>query len=299
MRRILPLVVASIAAGGLVVAGEFAARAVLWAVALIIFGAVLPEFVSREGPHRRAWVGLVISVLMIAVGIWWDSLGRLIPFIVGSWSAGLIVSGVIAALGIAWLISHKRAKRAARKGRKGLLNVVIDVPKAKRAQNARLGAIGNLIGELVSVVKASSENVDATAPKSRLKGAEKFAAAVSPISAKLRKEADALQSETKQFSDGLERWVEIAERDSNDYGLTEQVPELINMRESAIKVRQELEPWRKTFTKLSTLSDAADVSCGEVVESLDTIECVAKDSAALCESSLRRIKKLLQSGNDQ
>lgn len=50
------------------------------------------------------------------------------------------------------LVAERQRLLDAKKGRKGLLNLWVDVPKAKKAQKARLGSIADLIGRVLTVI---------------------------------------------------------------------------------------------------------------------------------------------------
>jgi hypothetical protein len=176
----------------------------------------------------------------------------------------------------------------------GLLNLRVDVPKAMTAQNKRLCAIAELAGRLGAVMKAQNARPTPADEVQQIARAKQAASAMRPVARKLRKEAAGFQSETVRFSGGLDRWLEIAERNNTGAGLAGQVPALARMLTSGTNVLPSLKEKRQMFEKLRGASDTMDVSCGEVVEAFDLIIGSTEGIVSACESALKKIRAILE-----
>lgn len=192
--------------------------------------------------------------------------------------------------------AYLKQRRARRRGRMGLLNARVDVPAAMAAQDKRLRATTELIGQLSSIFQAKAAKPRPTTHAQQMALANETAAAFRRVGSKLRREADGFRAETTRFSTGLDRWLEIAESDATNDGFEEQqqVPNLVRMMSSGTDVLPTLREKRQMFEKLRGASDMMDAACGEVVEAFDVLIGAIEEAVATSERSLRRIKAILE-----
>lgn len=236
-------------------------------------------------------VGLAGLVGSTALGIYMDRQGYSDFTVVATMvtCGGIVVGGTIGRNLFGWL----KRRRSRRKGRKGVFNLQVDVPEILAAVNRRAGRIAALCGKLVETSQAK-RLADNPKGKRGLEWSDDAAATIRPLARSLKKEADEFQADASRLSDGLSRWLEVAEREGRAFGLGEHVPTLITLAQKAEPISSVIRQVSKPYEQIRGLTDTLDAACGPLVEALQAIGSASRDMASTSRSSLLRIKKLLE-----
>lgn len=242
--------------------------------------------------YMLKWVvGLAGLVDSTALGIYMDRQGYSDVTVVATMvvCGGIVAGGTMGRRVLGWL----KQCRGRRKGRKGVFNLQVDVPGILAAVNQRAGRIAALCGKLVETSQAR-KLADNPKGKPGLEWSADVAATIRPVARRLKKEADEFQADASRLSDGLSRWLEVAEREGRTFGLGEHVPTLITLAQKAEPISSVIRQVSRPYEQLRGLTDTLDAACGPLVEALDAIGNASQDMVSISRSSLLRIKALLE-----